>query len=124
VRAVIAEAPYDTFRETIARHARLFYGLPRWVPLIALSIALAEWRAGFDADEVDAMAAASQARGALLAIADGADVRMPEAVVRRVFDAHPGPKRMWVAPDAPHVGASLHPDYWPTVNAFLVENGL
>jgi pimeloyl-ACP methyl ester carboxylesterase len=124
VRAVIAEAPYDTFRETITRHAALLYHLPRWVPLIPLSIALAEWRGGFDADEVDAMAAASQNRGALLAIADGADVRMPEAVVRRVFDAHPGPKRMWVAPDAGHVGASLHPDYWPTVTAFLKGNGI
>jgi uncharacterized protein len=124
VRAVIVEAPYDTFRETIARHAWLFYRLPRWVPLIPLSIAIAEWRAGFDADEVDAVGAASRIRGALLAIADGADIRMPEAVVRRVFDAHPGPKRMWVAPDAGHVGASLHPDYWPTVTAFLVENRL
>lgn len=124
VRAVIVEAPYDTFRATIARHARLFYGLPGWVPLIPLSIALAEWRGGFDADEVDGMVAASQARGALLAIADGADVRMPEEVVRRVFDAHPGPKRMWVAPDAGHVGASLHPEYWPTVMGFLEENGI
>ena len=119
VRAVIAEAPYDTFRETIARHASILYGLPRWAPFIPLSIAFAEWRAGFDADEVDAVAAASQARGALLAIADGADDRMPEAVVRRVFDAHPGPKRMWVAPGAPHVGASLDPGYWPTVFSFL-----
>ena len=124
VRAVIVEAPYDTFRETIARHAALLYRLPRWAPVIPLSIALAEWRAGFDADEVDAVAAAKRMRGALLAIADGADVRMPEAVVRRVFDAHPGPKRMWVAPDAGHVGASFHPDYWPTVTAFLAENGL
>ena len=124
VRAVIAEAPYDTFRETIARHAAILYGLPRWVPLIPLSIAFAEWRAGFDADEVDAVAAAAQARGALLAIADGADDRMPEAVVRRVFDAHPGPKRMWVAPGAPHVGASLDPGYWPTVAAFLAENAI
>jgi len=124
VRAVIAEAPYDTFRETIARHAAIFYHLPRWVPLIPMSIALAEWRAGFDADEVDAVLAAAQIRGALLAIADGDDIRMPEAVVRRVFDAHPGPKRMWVAPDAGHVGASLHPDYWPTVWAFLKDNQL
>lgn len=124
VRAVIVEAPYDTFRETIARHASILYGLPRWVPLIPLSIAFAEWRAGFDADAVDAVAAAAQARGALLAIADGADDRMPEAVVRRVYDAHPGPKRFWVAPGAPHVGASLDPAYWPTVTAFLVENAI
>jgi pimeloyl-ACP methyl ester carboxylesterase len=124
VRAVIAEAPYDTFRETIARHAWLLYGLPRWVPLIPVAIWLAERRAEFDADEVDAVAAAARIRGALLAIADGADDRMPEAVVRRVYDAHPGPKRMWVAPGAPHVGASMDPDYWPTVTAFLDENGI
>src|SRR5687767_2731703 len=66
VRAVIVEAPYDTYRETIARHAKLLYKLPRWVPLISFSIAIAEWRAGFDADEVDAVAAAGQIRGALL----------------------------------------------------------
>ena len=124
VRAVIVEAPYDTFRETIARHAALFYHLPRWMPIIPVSIAFAEWRTGFDADDVDAVAAAAQIRGPLLAIADGGDDRMPEAVVRRVFDAHPGPKRMWVAPDAGHVGASLHPDYWPTISAFLVENAI
>lgn len=124
VRAVIAEAPYDTFRETIARHAFLLYRLPRWAPVIPLSIALAEWRGGFDADEVDAVAAAARVRGALLAIADGADDRMPEAVVRRVYDAHHGPKRLWVAPGAGHVGASLDPGYWPTVWGFLKENGL
>ncbi len=124
VRAVIVEAPYDTFRETIARHAEVFYRLPRWVPIIPLSIAVAEWWAGFDADEVDSVAAARRITGALLAIADGADVRMPEPVVRRVFDAHRGPKRIWVAANAEHVGASLDPDYWPTINTFLLENGL
>ena len=49
---------------------------------------------------------------------------MPEEVVRRVFDAHRGPKRFWVAPGAGHVGASLQPDYWPVVEAFLAENGI
>jgi hypothetical protein len=49
---------------------------------------------------------------------------MPESVVRRVYDAHPGPKRMWVAPGADHVGAVLRPDYWPQVTSFLDANGL
>ena len=124
VRGVIVEAPYDTFRGTIARHARLFYGMPSWFPVVPLTVAFAEWRGGFDADEVSAVAAAARCRGALLAIAGGADDRMPEEVVRRVFDAHPGPKSLWVAPGAPHVGAVLHRDYWATVEAFLVENGL
>jgi pimeloyl-ACP methyl ester carboxylesterase len=123
VVAVVAEAPFDSYRESVAHHARLLYGLPRWVPWIPLSIAFAEWRAGFDADDVDAVAAASRVRAPLLAICDGADERMPEPVVRRVYDAHPGPKRFWLCPGAGHVGASLHPDYWKEVLGFLEENG-
>jgi pimeloyl-ACP methyl ester carboxylesterase len=124
VRAVIVEAPYDSYRNTIARHARLLYGLPRWFPLIPVAIFVAERWAGFDADEVDVTASAARVRGALLAIADGGDDRMPPEVVRRVFDAHHGPKRFWVAPGAPHVGAGLDPGYWPQVEGFLRENGL
>lgn len=119
VRAVIAEAPYDSYRETIARHARLYYGLPRWLPLIPAAIAVAEWRAGFDADDVDAVAAARSVSAPLLAIVDGADPRMPEAIVRRVYDAHRGPKRLWIAPGALHAGASSAPGYWPAVLGFL-----
>jgi pimeloyl-ACP methyl ester carboxylesterase len=124
VRAVVVEAPFDTYRETVAHHARLLFHLPRGFPLIPLTIKVAEWRAGFDADDVDAVGAARLAHGALLAIADGADPRMPPEVVRRVFDAHPGPKTFWMAPRAPHAGASAEPDYWPQVEGFLSEQGM
>ena len=124
VRAVVAEAPYDDYRSTMAHHARLYYGLPRWFPLVPAAIAVAETRAGFDADEVSAVEAARRVRGALLAIVDGDDERMPEAVVRRVYDAHPGPKRIWTAPRAPHSGAVNAPGYWETVLGFLEANGL
>jgi pimeloyl-ACP methyl ester carboxylesterase len=124
VAAVVVEAPYDTYRESIAHHSRLIYGLPRWLPFVPIAIAITEWRAGFDADDVDCLAAARRLRAPLYAIADGADDRMPEAVVRRVYDAHPGPKAFWVAPGAPHVGAMGHPEYWPRVEAFLRANGL
>jgi pimeloyl-ACP methyl ester carboxylesterase len=124
VRAVVAEAPYDDYRSSMVHHARLYYGLPRWFPLVPAAIAVAEWRAGFDADEVSAVAAARRVRGALLLIVDGDDPRMPEPVVRRVYDAHPGPKRLWTAPGAPHAGAALAPGYWETVLGFLEANGL
>jgi pimeloyl-ACP methyl ester carboxylesterase len=127
VRAVIAEAPFDSYRETVAHHARLFYGLPRWLPLIPWTIALTEWRAAFDADDVDAVAAAGRIDAPLLLIADGDDPRMPERIVRRVFDAHaaarPGRTWLWVAPGAPHSGAGSSPDYWPRVFAFLDAAG-
>jgi pimeloyl-ACP methyl ester carboxylesterase len=124
VKAVIVEAPYDTYRDNIAHHAWLLYKIPRWVPIIPIAIAMAGWRAGFDPDEVDAVAAARRVRAPLLAIVDGADNRMPEAVVRRILDAHPGPKRLWVAPGAGHVGASLTAGYWPVVLEFLKESGV
>lgn len=124
VRAVVAEAPFDDYRHTVLHHARLFYGLPEWFPLMPAAIRVAEWRAGFDADQVDAVAAARDVTAPLLLIVDGEDERMPEAVVRRVFDAHPGPKRLWRAPGAPHSGASVAPGYWETVLAFLDEAGV
>jgi pimeloyl-ACP methyl ester carboxylesterase len=123
VRAVIVEAPYARYRENVYHHARLLYHLPGWVPIIPITIAMAEWRAGFRADDVDAVAASAAFQAPLLGIADGADGRMPEAVVRRVIDAHPGPHRVWVAPGVDHVGAVLHPDYWRVVLAFLESAG-
>ena len=124
VKAVVVEAPYDTYRDNIAHHAWLLYKIPRWVPIIPIAIAFAGWRAGFDPDDVDAVAAARRLRAPLLAIVDGADDRMPESVVRRILDAHPGPKRLWVAPGAGHVGASLTAGYWPVVLEFLKESGV
>ena len=124
VRAVIVEAPYDTYRNTIAHHAQLLYGLPPWVPIIPLAIRAAEWRAGFDADEIDCVRAAQRIRAPLLAIVDGADRRMTEEIVRRVLAAHPGPKRLWVAAGVDHVGAVGHPHYRKQVVSFLDENGL
>jgi hypothetical protein len=124
VRGVIVEAPYDTYRNTVAHHAKLLYALPPWVPIIPLAIAVTEWRAGFRADDVDAVAAARRIHAPLFAIVDGNDPRMTEAIVRRVYDAHPGPKRFWVAPGVDHVGAILAPEYWSRVNGFLDDSGL
>ncbi|MGE5125269.1 MAG: alpha/beta hydrolase, partial [Betaproteobacteria bacterium] len=115
VRVVVAEAPYDTFRNSIRRHARLLYHVPPWLPLVPLAIRFAEWRAGFSADAIDCVAAARRTRAPLLAIVDGADERMPEAVVRRVVEAHAGVHRLWVAPGAAHVEAILDPGWQPVV---------
>jgi pimeloyl-ACP methyl ester carboxylesterase len=121
VRAVIAEAPFDTYRDTVVHHARLIYGLPSWFPLIPLTILGAEWLAGFDADDVDSVAAASRIQAPLLAIVDGDDPRMPEPVVRRIVDAHPGPHEVWIASGVGHVGAIYHPDWSRVILGFLEE---
>jgi uncharacterized protein len=124
VRAVVVEAPFDTLRETVAHHGELLYRLPRWLPIASTALAFAEISASFDADHVDAVAAARELKAPLLAIADGDDRRMPEAVVRRIVDAHPGPKRFWVVPGAGHLGAMADASYDRTIEGFLAENGL
>jgi len=124
VRAVIVEAPYDNYRANVSHHAWLLYRMPGWLPIIPITIAIAQWRAGFCAADVDAVKASAAFSAPLLAIADGADPRMPEAVVRRVADAHAGPHQVWVAPGAEHVGAVLHADYWRVVLTFLDAAGV
>lgn len=124
VRAVIAEAPFDSYRSTVAHHAKLMYHLPSWFPIIPLAIAAAEWRAGFDADAIDCVAAAQRIEAPFLAIADGLDRRMPEEVVSRIVDAHDGSHRLWVAGGVDHVGAFYHPDWEATILGFLDDSGL
>ncbi len=124
VRGVVAEAPYDDYRSTVAHHAKLYYHMPGWLPLVPAVIALAEWRAGFRASDVSAVDAARRTHAALLVILDEKDPRMPEPVVRRVFDAHPGPKRFWTARGAGHAQAPSAPGYWHAVLGFLDANGL
>jgi hypothetical protein len=124
VRAVVAEAPYDDYRSTVAHHAELYFHIPGWLPLIPATIAVAEWRAGFNASEVSAVEAARRIHAPLLVILDEKDPRMPEPVVRRVFDAHPGPKRFWVARGADHAQAPGAPGYRQAVLGFLEESGV
>ena len=124
VRAVVAEAPYDDYRSTVAHHAELYFHIPGWLPLVPATIAVAEWRAGFRASDVSAVEAARRTRAALLVILDEKDPRMPEPVVRRVFDAHPGPKRFWVARGADHAQAPSAPGYRQAVLGFLEESGV
>jgi pimeloyl-ACP methyl ester carboxylesterase len=124
VRVVIVEAPYDTLRNTVAHHAKIIFHLPSWVPLIPLTIRAAEWRADFDAEAIDSVAAARRIKAPLLAIVDGEDERMPESVVRRIVDAHPSPNRLWIASGVDHVGAILNPNWKKVVLGFLDEHGI
>lgn len=119
VRALVAEAPFENYRSVIDTPT----WLPSWIPIMPVSIALAEWRADFDVDDIDSVEAARHVTAPLLAIVDG-EQEGSEPTVRRIVDAHPGRKALWVAPGAAHVGGMLAPGYWPRVFAFLEENGL
>ena len=125
VRAVIVEAPYDTYRANVSHHARLLYRLPSWVPIIPITIAIAEWRAGF-----------RRRRG-------GRGGRGARARRRRCWRSStartPGCRRRWCAAwpmptpgrsrsgwlPAPNTSAPCcDPDYWRVVLSFLDGAGV
>jgi fermentation-respiration switch protein FrsA (DUF1100 family) len=57
----------------------------------------------------------------LLFIAGGKDGLMPEAVVRRLFEAAPEPKELWVVPEATHGHCqdAAGPEYARRIQAFF-----
>ena len=93
VRGVIVEAPYDTYRNSVIHHAK---------PSIRLAVVGADHshsRSPRQSGGLGLMLTTwmpwpppARIGAPLFAIVDGQDPRMPEAVVRRIYDAHPGPE--------------------------------
>jgi pimeloyl-ACP methyl ester carboxylesterase len=106
VRAVVAESPFDNLRSTLAHHAWLWYRIPAF-PLVPLTVALTEWRAGFDADDVDAAAGAARLRPPtkLLLVRCEGDARATHAMARRILDAAACPAALWEPSGKGHLGA-------------------
>jgi len=66
----------------------------------------------------DSLELAPRIAAPLLCIAATHDDIIPAAHARRLYDAWQGPKR-WVALAAGHNTIDEHPDYWPSMRAFL-----
>ena len=96
VAGLIADAPFDTYRNTICHHAKLMYGIPEF-PLIVLACPMIEERAHFRMDDVNSLRAAAKIHAPMLVLAGEKDVRMDSAVVRSVYEAAAGPKEFWVS---------------------------
>jgi pimeloyl-ACP methyl ester carboxylesterase len=122
---VIADAPFDTYRNTLRHHARLFYGLSEF-PLITLAMPMIESRARFRVDEVDCLRAAGQIRSPVLVLAGEEDVRMPPEVVRTIYDRTAGPKEFWVIPGEGHENRGFGQEFRDKIGRFLakIRNGV
>jgi hypothetical protein len=128
--AVIAEAPYATFRGAAALRVGNQFGLPPAVGRVAarpfveagmvyarLRYGLAFWRA----NPVDGIASA---RVPVLVIEDGADDRVPAGDAVRLAAANPRAVTVWQVPGARHVGSwTAAPEEYPRrVLAFLAAH--
>jgi alpha-beta hydrolase superfamily lysophospholipase len=121
VGGVIADAPFDNLRHTLAIHGKLMFHLPEF-PFTPLTVWRLQQMLDFRADDVDAVRAAARLKAPLLVLAAEHDVRMPLSIVRTVFDAAPEPKTWWMIPGADHETRKFTPDFREAVGRFL--NGL
>ncbi len=102
VMAIVSDSSFLSFRETIAHHLGLFFGLPSF-PIANLIVAITGLRMGFDPDEGDVEAAVRAVDTPILFIAGAADRRMPPALAERMLNAARSPmKELLRVPGAGH----------------------
>ena len=115
---IIADAPFDTYRNTVLHHAKLFYGLSEF-PLITLAMPMIESRVRFRVDEVDCLRAAEQIQAPMLVLAGEEDVRMPPEMVKTIYDRAVGPKEFWVIPGEGHENRGFGQEFREKIGQFL-----
>ena len=120
VAGVIADAPFDTYRNTIRHHAKLMYGITEF-PLLFLAYPMIESRANFRMDEVDSLRAARGIHAPLLVLAGEKDGRMDPAMVRTIYEAGAGPKEFWIIPGEGHEKRTFQDSFQQKVRGFLAR---
>jgi pimeloyl-ACP methyl ester carboxylesterase len=118
VSGVIADAPFDTYRNTIRHHAKLMYGITEF-PLIFLAYPMIESRANFRMADVDSIRAAGKIRAPMLVLAGEKDERMEPAMVRTIYDAGGGPKEFWIIPGEGHENRTFQEKFCEKIREFL-----
>ena len=122
---VVSDSAFLSFRETVARHLRLYFRLPAF-PIANTIIAITGLRMRMDPDDGDVEAAVRHfGKVPVLIIAGSEDRRMPPEVARRLFDAAGSPKKqLLIIPGAGH-GDAFRTDrqkYLDTAFEFLSAN--
>jgi pimeloyl-ACP methyl ester carboxylesterase len=102
VAAVCAESPFSSFRDVVARFAKLFYGVPRH-PFVDCTFLFIRWRLGFDPEPASPVYSIRRISPRPVFLIQGAaDVRMPPSEGERLYAAAAEPKALWTVPEADH----------------------
>jgi len=128
VRALVLEAVYPTLKEAVTDRLALRLGpiAPLLTPLLLAQVHL---RLGFDPTETSPITAISRVRCPVLVIAGSADQRTTLSESRRLFEAAPEPKELWVVQGATHVdlyrfaGKEYENHVLPFFQRYLPVNG-
>jgi fermentation-respiration switch protein FrsA (DUF1100 family) len=121
--AVVLESMYPTIGEAVANRLRMRFGaLGAWLaPLLVHQLPLL---AGVSPGELRPVDQAAALSSPVLVISGAVDLHTPAAETRRIYDAMPGPKALWLLDGAAHV--DLHAfgpaEYERRVGAFLATH--
>lgn len=118
----VEDCGYSDCREELAYKLKDDYGMPdvgitRWANRVS------GWRFGFDLNEVVPKEELKGATVPMLFVHGDTDTFVPTAMVHDVYEAHAGPKKIWLAPGSEHARSILdHPEeYQKIVASFLSE---
>ena len=101
IKAVIAESPFSSFNDTVARFAGIFFGVPRFA--VPLTLIFTRLRLGFDPEECSPIYhIAKISPRPVFIIQAGGDVRMPPSEGQSLFEMAREPKELWLVPQADH----------------------
>lgn len=102
VKAIVADSPYASLEQVIARQFFIFPGPTKW-PLVALTRLYAKVLLGIDVREAAPAEAVRQLKVPLFLIHGGADSQIPAAHSRQIaVNADPATTELWVVPHADH----------------------
>ncbi|MBI3012598.1 MAG: alpha/beta fold hydrolase [Elusimicrobia bacterium] len=103
IQAVIAESPFASYKKSVYRFAKLFYGIPAII--VPITLYFARWRLGFDPEDCSPIYHVHKlSPRPLLIIQGGNDPRMPVSEGQSLYDKAGEPKEIWVVPGADHGG--------------------
>ena len=124
IRAFVEDCGYTSVWDEFGSELRQRYGLPPF-PLLQTSSLLCRLRHGWGFREASALKQVARCQRPMLFIHGDQDTFVPTWMVRPLFEAHPGPKRLWLVPGVAHADAfwAYPEEYTRRVKEFLEECG-
>lgn len=120
IAAYVEDCGYTDAWSQFAKELKEDFGLPAF-PLLYISSWICDAKYGWNFTEASALNQVAKCRKPMLFIHGDADKFVPTAMAHPLYEAHPGPKELWFAPNTEHA-LSYHnypEEYTQRVETFL-----
>ncbi|MFS0781087.1 alpha/beta hydrolase [Bacillus sp. 1P06AnD] len=116
----VADCPFSTFKGQVAYRLKEETPLPSWL-MLPLGDAFLKWRDGYQFKDVSPLLAVRNIEHPVLFIHSEQDAYIPATMSKELFEAKPGKKQIWIAPNGGHAQSyNENPEaYKKTIASFL-----